>query len=70
MLYKINHNFYNNFDVFEYNKMPPRAYFIPFESREALEEIMIYKADIFEFIQNYYMLYKIYSVGAILCYIF
>lgn len=50
MLYRLKNNYYNNFDVFEHNKMAPRAYFIPFETREALEETTYlnerYKSDI------------------------
>ena len=37
MLYKFNHNLYNRFDTFEQNKLPARAYFIPFANRDALE---------------------------------
>ena len=37
MLYKFNHNLYNRFEVFEQNKLGPRAYFIPFSTREALD---------------------------------
>ena len=37
MLYKFNHNLYNRFEVFEQNKLPARAYFIPFVSRGALD---------------------------------
>ena len=37
MLYKFNHNLYNRFEIFEQNKLGPRAYFIPFSTREALD---------------------------------
>lgn len=34
MRYHISHENYQDFSVFQENKLPPRAYFIPFESRE------------------------------------
>ena len=37
MLYKFNHNYYNNFKFYEQNKLAPRSYFIPFSSREKLD---------------------------------
>ena len=37
MLYKFNHSLYNKFECFEQNKLTPRAYFIPFNEREALD---------------------------------
>ncbi|MDE5617861.1 MAG: hypothetical protein K2I79_00025 [Clostridia bacterium] len=34
MLYRFNHDKFNNFSVYEENKLPPRAYFIPFSDKE------------------------------------
>ncbi|MDR1940084.1 MAG: hypothetical protein LBQ40_04740, partial [Clostridiales bacterium] len=34
MVYKIDKSNYKTFDVFEKNKLSPRAYFIPFASKE------------------------------------
>jgi beta-galactosidase len=39
MLYKFNHNYFNNPEYYEQNKLAPRSYFIPFESREKLDDI-------------------------------
>lgn len=35
MLYELSRNHYSDFETIEVNKLPPRAYFIPFASREA-----------------------------------
>ncbi|MDD6012381.1 MAG: glycoside hydrolase family 2 TIM barrel-domain containing protein [Oscillospiraceae bacterium] len=37
MNYQIKRNLHTDFSVFEENKLPPRSYFIPFSSEEALE---------------------------------
>lgn len=38
MLYTFNHNNYSNFNVFEDNKVEPRAYFIPFRDKENMNQ--------------------------------
>ena len=34
MLYRFNHDKFNDFSIFEENKLPARAYFIPFGDKE------------------------------------
>lgn len=38
MLYNIEHSYYNNFKVYELNKLAPRAYFIPFENKKECDK--------------------------------
>ncbi len=38
MQYALNQENYHRFDIFEVNKLPPRAYFIPFGSREEAQK--------------------------------
>ncbi len=39
MLYRINRDNYHRFDVLEVNKLPPRAYFIPYETRDQADAV-------------------------------
>ena len=39
MIYEINKKIHANFDVFEENKLPARAYFIPFESEKEASSV-------------------------------
>ena len=41
MIYRINRDNYHRFDVMEINKLPPRSYFIPFETRQQADEVKL-----------------------------
>ena len=42
MIYRFSHDKFNDFSLFEENKLAPRAYFIPFGSKEACDKTTFY----------------------------
>ena len=43
MIYRFRHDKYNDFSVFEENKLAPRAYFIPFRSKKECDNVKYYE---------------------------
>ena len=43
MIYRFGHDKYNDFSVFEENKLAPRAYFIPFRSKKECDNVKYYE---------------------------
>ena len=41
MQYTINRENYQRFDIMEVNKLPPRSYFIPFQTRQQADSVGI-----------------------------